>query len=158
MTKERGMAECQTIRENDVRTQFVLTAPTRNALSTALCRLPTAHYSMRIAEIFRSLQGEGRLTGVESIFVRAAGCNLRCGYCDTPYASWTPEGEELSVAEILDRIEQLRQSPRPAFLEKSLLPSPIGRGQGEGQIQGSGSVPIPNLLIPNPPQPCITSF
>jgi 7-carboxy-7-deazaguanine synthase len=71
---------------------------------------------MRIAEIFRSLQGEGRLTGVESIFVRTAGCNLRCGYCDTRYASWTPEGEELSVTEILDRVEQLRQLPRPAFL------------------------------------------
>ena len=65
---------------------------------------------MRIAEIFRSIQGEGRLTGTESIFVRTSGCNLRCRYCDTPYASWTPEGEDLSVAEILDRIDQLRQS------------------------------------------------
>ena len=62
---------------------------------------------MRIAEIFCSIQGEGRLTGTESIFVRTSGCNLRCGYCDTPYASWTPEGEDLSVAEILERIEQL---------------------------------------------------
>ena len=60
---------------------------------------------MRIAEIFRSLQGEGRLTGVESVFVRASGCNLRCGFCDTPYASWSPEGKDLSVYEILDRIE-----------------------------------------------------
>ena len=50
---------------------------------------------MRIAEIFRSIQGEGRLTGMESVFVRVSGCNLRCRYCDTPYASWTPEGEEL---------------------------------------------------------------
>ena len=72
---------------------------------------------MRIAEIFRSIQGEGRLTGVESVFVRASGCNLRCRYCDTPYASWTPEGEDLSVAEILDRVEQLRAGPPPAFLE-----------------------------------------
>jgi len=65
---------------------------------------------MRIAEIFRSIQGEGRLTGTESIFVRTSGCNLRCGYCDTPYASWTPEGEDLSVATILGRIDRLRQS------------------------------------------------
>ena len=63
---------------------------------------------MRIAEIFRSIQGEGRLTGTESVFVRASGCNLRCRYCDTPYASWTSEGEDLSVAEILGRIELLK--------------------------------------------------
>ena len=41
------------------------------------------------------------------MFVRASGCNLRCGYCDTPYASWAPEGEDLSVAEILGRVESL---------------------------------------------------
>jgi 7-carboxy-7-deazaguanine synthase len=62
---------------------------------------------MRVAEIFRSIQGEGRLTGTESIFVRASGCNLRCRYCDTPYASWTPEGDELSVEEVLERIAKL---------------------------------------------------
>jgi 7-carboxy-7-deazaguanine synthase len=75
---------------------------------------------MRVAEIFRSIQGEGRLTGTESIFVRAAGCNLRCRYCDTPYASWTPEGDDLSVGEILDRVEQLRLEPSPAFVEAVL--------------------------------------
>jgi len=75
---------------------------------------------MRIAEIFRSIQGEGRLTGVESVFVRTSGCNLRCRFCDTPYASWSPEGEELSVGAILERVESLRrdsagerQCPRP---------------------------------------------
>ena len=64
---------------------------------------------MRIAEIFRSLQGEGRLTGVDSVFVRLSGCNLRCGFCDTPYASWSPEGEDLSVDEILDRITSFQK-------------------------------------------------
>jgi 7-carboxy-7-deazaguanine synthase len=60
---------------------------------------------MKIAEIFRSLQGEGRLTGVDCVFVRVSGCNLRCGFCDTPYASWDPEGEDLSIDEILDRVQ-----------------------------------------------------
>lgn len=58
---------------------------------------------MRIAEIFYSVQGEGGLVGVPSVFVRTSGCNLRCGWCDTPYTSWNPEGEDLGIPEILDR-------------------------------------------------------
>lgn len=58
---------------------------------------------MLVAEIFHSIQGEGELAGVPSVFVRASGCNLRCRWCDTPYASWEPEGEELAVDEIVRR-------------------------------------------------------
>jgi 7-carboxy-7-deazaguanine synthase len=61
---------------------------------------------MRIAELYKSIQGEGSLTGTESVFVRASGCNLRCGFCDTPYASWRPEGEDLSVDEIAHQVTQ----------------------------------------------------
>ena len=56
---------------------------------------------MKIADIYHSIQGEGFLTGAESAFVRTSGCNLRCGFCDTPHASWSPEGEDLSVDEIV---------------------------------------------------------
>ena len=59
---------------------------------------------MRIAEIFHSIQGEGLLAGVSSIFIRTSGCNLRCHWCDTPYASWKPEGPEMSIEEILKKI------------------------------------------------------
>src|SRR5438477_971581 len=61
---------------------------------------------MKIAEIFYSVQGEGGLVGVPSIFVRTSGCNLRCSWCDTPYTSWNPEGADLSIPEILDRTAQ----------------------------------------------------
>ncbi len=59
---------------------------------------------MLISEIFYSIQGEGELTGVPSVFVRTSGCNLRCTWCDTKYASWNPEGDELSVDEIVARV------------------------------------------------------
>lgn len=60
---------------------------------------------MLISEIFYSLQGEGELTGVPSVFVRTSGCNLRCRWCDTPYASWNPEGEDKSVEQILEAVK-----------------------------------------------------
>jgi 7-carboxy-7-deazaguanine synthase len=61
---------------------------------------------MRIAEIYRSVQGEGFLTGVPSVFVRASGCNLRCWFCDTPYTSWQPEGRDMAIDEIVAQVEE----------------------------------------------------
>lgn len=60
---------------------------------------------MKIAELFYSIQGEGSLVGVPSVFIRTSGCNLRCGWCDTPYTSWRPEGAELPLEQILDQVK-----------------------------------------------------
>jgi len=62
---------------------------------------------MKIAEIYGSIQGEGLLTGTPSVFVRTSGCNLRCWFCDTPYASWQPEGDDLGVEEIFEQVSLL---------------------------------------------------
>lgn len=61
---------------------------------------------MQIAEIFYSIQGEGRLVGSPSVFVRTSGCNLRCVWCDTPYTSWEPEGEEWKLRKILAEVRR----------------------------------------------------
>lgn len=63
---------------------------------------------MKIAEIFYSVQGEGGLVGVPSVFIRTSGCNLRCAWCDTPYTSWNPEGEVLSIEAILLHVRQFQ--------------------------------------------------
>jgi 7-carboxy-7-deazaguanine synthase len=62
---------------------------------------------MRIAEIYASLQGEGLLAGTPSTFIRTSGCNLRCHWCDTPFTSWEPVGDQRSVDEILDAVAAL---------------------------------------------------
>ncbi len=60
---------------------------------------------MKINEIFYSIQGEGFLTGVPSVFIRTAGCPLRCKWCDTRHA-WSAEaGDYLTIKQILQRIK-----------------------------------------------------
>ena len=60
---------------------------------------------MKIAELFYSIQGEGSLVGVPSVFIRTSGCNLRCAWCDTPYTSWQPEGADLTLNQIVDEVK-----------------------------------------------------
>jgi len=68
--------------------------------------------SIPISEEFFSIQGEGAFAGTPSYFVRVSGCNLRCQWinskgeeskCDTPYTSWTPEGEKVRLGDVAQR-------------------------------------------------------
>ncbi len=59
---------------------------------------------MKINEIFYSIQGEGKWTGLPNIFIRTSGCNLRCSFCDTTYAY--DDGKEMSIDEISSQISK----------------------------------------------------
>jgi len=61
--------------------------------------------TLRINEIFYSLQGEGKTVGLPTTFIRLTGCPLRCGYCDTEYAFHG--GETKSIDDILQQVAQL---------------------------------------------------
>jgi len=60
--------------------------------------------SLRITEIFHSLQGETSTSGVPTVFIRLTGCPLRCGYCDTAYAF--SGGENIAIDELLAQVSQ----------------------------------------------------
>ena len=85
-----------------------------------------------VTEQFVSVQGEGTLTGMPSVFVRLAGCNLRCSWCDTPYSSWSPEGSHIELDAIVEDI--VSQGPMHVVLTG-----------GEPMLQ-SAAVPLTHRL------------
>lgn len=62
--------------------------------------MPHTRRLMKINEIFYSLQGEGHYTGTPAVFIRFAGCNLKCSFCDTDFTSFTEMTEDDIVREI----------------------------------------------------------
>ena len=87
---------------------------------------------LRVVETFTSLQGESTYAGVPCFFIRLAGCNLRCSYCDTVYAQGT--GQALSIDQLLEitELEKLRWNGRS--LNGNILPIVEVTG-GEPMIQ-----------------------
>ncbi|MFC1558686.1 7-carboxy-7-deazaguanine synthase QueE [candidate division KSB1 bacterium] len=86
---------------------------------------------MKINEIYKSIQGESIYLGIPTLFIRTAECNLRCSYCDTPYAY--EDGKDFSIDDLLVIIENhnvefieitggepLLQEDTPILIEKLL--------------------------------------
>lgn len=63
--------------------------------------------SLIVNEIFGSIDGEGIRTGELATFIRLAGCNLRCSYCDTSYALQMTQGNKMTIDEIVERANEI---------------------------------------------------
>lgn len=101
---------------------------------------------MMIAEIFRSIQGEGRSQGYPCTFLRLAGCNLKCIWCDTTYAQ--RGGTEKGEGEIIAEIEKLKgkriciTGGEPLLQGKHLLPlvKALGKKGYDIEIETNGTL------------------
>jgi 7-carboxy-7-deazaguanine synthase len=65
--------------------------------------------TLKVNEIYPSIQGEGLLIGLPAVFIRLQGCNLRCPWCDQPSAlSFSEGGASLEVEQILDKVSEYK--------------------------------------------------
>lgn len=93
--------------------------------------------SISVSEIFTSWQGEGRLTGTPAVFVRLAGCHLRCRFCDTVYSQNVSDGRFMTVENVLEKVLLSAQKPEfpplsplwKTFSDRKTfpLPQPVSR-------------------------------
>lgn len=108
--------------------------------------------TLPISETFVSIQGEGKLTGTPSWFCRLSGCNLRCTWCDTPYASWNPEKTDRTIESLVT--EAVGSGVRHAVLTggepmifKGLVPlsNALAKAGMHITIETAGTVTLPGV-------------
>ena len=107
---------------------------------------------MFVCEIFKSIQGESTYAGLPCVFVRLSGCNLRCSWCDTPYARVSDDAADLSVDEVLGRVSELGcplveiTGGEPMLQEEAMeLASRLLSAGYTVLIETNGSVPLRGL-------------
>ena len=100
---------------------------------------------MRINEIFYSIQGEGRYTGVPAVFVRFAGCNLRCPFCDTEFDTYTEMTEDEILAEVLryPANHVILTGGEPTLQLTTSLLQALSDHQRLAHIETNGTHPLP---------------
>lgn len=63
---------------------------------------------MKVVEIFKSIDGEGKRAGLPTVFIRLFGCNLKCSYCDTRYGCEGTDYKVMSIPYILDTLDRYK--------------------------------------------------
>lgn len=111
--------------------------------------LNTNEIKFPVVEIFDSIDGEGITAGCLATFIRLAGCNIRCGYCDTPYALKKEDGKDMTLAEIVERVVKIGNKHvtltggEPLWCDrvKTLIEAIIAEGH-RVNIETNGTLPI----------------
>jgi 7-carboxy-7-deazaguanine synthase len=108
---------------------------------------------MKVHEIFVSVQGEGVRSGQPTLFIRLAGCNLHCEWCDTDYARDAEEGKEMTVDDVLAEVgahdihEVCVTGGEPLVQEEAIdLISRLSHDGYSISVETNGSLPIDGLL------------
>lgn len=102
----------------------------------------------RVVEIFESIEGEGKRMGAPCVFIRLAGCNLRCSYCDTDYAQ-TPEcGILMPLEDVVSQVRGFGADKVTITGGEPLLQDALAIAEAlpeyECNIETNGSMPLPD--------------